>query len=132
MKIRNLLEYPNLIMNENHDFINRIETNSLNNGQYSTLNKIDNSLLLDRDVIGLNKLFYGFDKIKKEFIVSNTLYNIYRTNLNIVNVRSLPPGKRLELNLDTKEKRIIEIENLSSIKPINIKEFDLDLFQTEI
>tara|TARA_Y100001958_G_C21225407_1_gene550784 strand:- start:803 stop:2125 length:1323 start_codon:yes stop_codon:yes gene_type:complete len=132
MKIRNLLEYPNLIMNENHDSINKVVTGSINNGQYSTLNKIENSLLLDRDVMGLNKLFYGFDYIKKEFIVSNTLYNIYINNSNITNVRSLPAGRRLELNLDTKKKRIIEIENLSSIKPINIKEFDLDLFQTEI
>jgi asparagine synthetase B (glutamine-hydrolysing) len=132
MNIKNLLTYPNIILNKNYCQINNLENICESNGQYAVLNQSKNALILDRDILGLNKLFYGIDKSTNEIVVGNTLYEIYKANPSISSVKSQIPGKRLEIDLNTLECVTDEFEDLSTLDVTHIEDFNLTSFQNSI
>jgi hypothetical protein len=102
MNLINALEYPNFdyssaYMSRYRDLYN--EGNSQHSGQYSRVWKEGSELVIARDPLGCNKLFYGYNE-KKDFVVANRIERALKLGVHLDNLSSCPPGNIIRVSED--------------------------------
>jgi len=99
----------------------------LHAGQYSYAVAGKNGVVLARDPIGCNKLFFGFGE-RHDLVVANRIVRAWELGVPLKNIYSCPPGH--VLNIDKGR-----IRDLGGIDVASVKEgekFDLAAFQERV
>ncbi len=91
----NALEYPNFDYsnaNRGRRLDQVYEDNILHSGQYSRVCQKGNEVIMARDPLGCNKLFYGYNE-QKDLVVANRIERALKLGVHLDNLSSCPPGQ---------------------------------------
>jgi asparagine synthetase B (glutamine-hydrolysing) len=101
-------------------------------GQFSYLLEDGPCVLLVRDRLGINKLFYHFDEASRVLTAGNSLYEVASRTVDVNRVLSVPPGHYLSLHRETGERHLRCYYDISTTREEASGGFDPEKFRLRL
>ena len=133
MNFINALEYPNFDycsanISRYRDLDN--EGNIRHSGQFSRVWKEGSELVIARDPLGCNKLFYGYNE-KEELVVANRIERALKLGVHLDNLSSCPPGNIIRVSEDHSVSALkYDLASQNDECSFNVDKFNRDIAET--
>lgn len=130
MKIVDALEYPNFdysTLDPEEIPADSSEPVQLGPGQYARYWCTERDVVMARDPLGCNKLFYGFNR-KGELVMASRIRRALTLGVHLDNLASCPPGHVVRISADGQIRTVGQELSSRRIK----KEFDMEVFRRKV